>query len=69
MGSQTFTLTPDPGYHIVSLIINGVDYGARTSFTYTPVASSLTVVANFAATVPTNNITATAGTGGSINPT
>ena len=36
-GSQIFTITPDLGYHIVDVVVDGVSQGAITSYTYTNV--------------------------------
>lgn len=66
--SPTLTITPDPGFHIVSVVANGVDYGPRASFYWTYLTTNLTVVANFAPDTATNEITATAGANGTITP-
>lgn len=68
MSGQTFYLVPDPGYHIVSLYVDGINMGALPALSYGPITTALTVVANFAPNVPSNTITATAGSGGTISP-
>jgi len=69
-GSQAFTITPDPGYYIVEVIVDSVSQGVRTSYTFTNVIADHTISATFAAgqALGTHTITASAGAGGSINP-
>ncbi len=65
-GSQTFTITPNAGYYIAGVTVDGVSKGAITSYTFTNVTAPHTITATFS-----NNsftITATAGSGGSISP-
>lgn len=64
--SVTFTITPDAGYRIVSVTVDGVDKGALTSFTFEGVTEPHTIEAEFEA-IPRYTITATAGEGGSIS--
>ncbi len=66
--AQTFTITPDAGFHSYSLIVNGANQGPRSAYTYSPVIADMIIVANFAVNTPTSDITATAGPGGSISP-
>jgi hypothetical protein len=66
--SLSFMVMPDPGNHISSVLVNGINIGTPTSFFYTFITSDLTIIANFAPDAATNNITATAGTNGSIAP-
>jgi len=65
-GSQTFTITPNEGYLIVDVHVNGQSVGAVTSYTFENVTSNQTIDANFSNDVFV--ITASAGENGSINP-
>ena len=63
---QTFTMVPNAGYHVVSVSVDGVGVGALDTYTFAAVGGDHTITANFA--IDTHQITATAGTGGSISP-
>jgi hypothetical protein len=65
--NQTFTITPNTGYSIASVTVDGVSQGAIGSYTFSNVTAAHTISATFA--VRTYTITASAGTGGSISPT
>jgi len=64
--SITFTIAPDAGCRIKSVVVDGEDKGAVTSYTFGGVGASHTIRAEFEKM--TYNITATAGKGGSISP-
>ena len=65
-GSQTFTITPAPGYKVVYVMVDNVSRGEITSYTFTNVTANHTITAYF---VPiTYSITATAGANGTISP-
>jgi hypothetical protein len=64
--SQTYTITPDAGYEVRSLIVDGVNKGAITGYTFTNIAADHTINAYFK--VKTYTITANAPAGGSISP-
>jgi len=64
--SQTFTITPNNGYRIADVLVDGSSVGTVTSYTFTNVTSSHTISASFAADAYT--IVASAGNGGSITP-
>ncbi|HXY54423.1 MAG TPA: Ig-like domain-containing protein, partial [Nitrospirota bacterium] len=64
--SQTFTITPNAGYSITSVLVDGVSQGAVTSYTFTNVTANHTISATF--TLSTNTITASAGANGTITP-
>jgi hypothetical protein len=66
--NQGFTVTPNSGYHIYRVLVDGVSMGAVSSYTFTNVVASHTIAAQFAADTVTWTITASAGTGGSISP-
>ena len=63
-GSLTCTITPDSGYQVLNVVVDGVSKGAITSFTFTNVTADHTIDASF--TVFTYTITASAGANGSI---
>ena len=64
--SKTFTITPETGFGITNVLVDGASVGAVSSFTFSNVTGNHTISANFA--VNTYTINATAGTGGSISP-
>ncbi len=64
---QPFTISPLGGYHILDVLVDGVSVGAVTSYTFTNVTANHTIAASFASNAPLT-ITASAGTGGTIDP-
>jgi Kelch motif/Divergent InlB B-repeat domain/Galactose oxidase, central domain len=62
----TFTVTPDIGYHILDLLVDGISQGATSSYTFSDVRADHSISASFA--INTYTITPTSGTGGTINP-
>jgi hypothetical protein len=64
--SQTFIITPDAGYQVRSVIVDGANRGAITNYTFTNITANHTINAYFK--VMTYTIIASAGTGGSISP-
>ncbi len=66
-GSKTFSITPVAGYHVADVLVDGVSQGAVTSYTFTNVTAVHTIDASFASNPP-YQITATAGSNGSISP-
>ncbi|MBI2037318.1 MAG: PQQ-dependent sugar dehydrogenase [Candidatus Magasanikbacteria bacterium] len=67
--NQTFNITPNSGYQISSVLVDGVSQGAVSSYTFTNVTANHTISASFSAIPPTSHaITATAGANGSISP-
>jgi uncharacterized repeat protein (TIGR02543 family) len=64
--NQTFTITPNAGYHVDVLTVDGGSVPAATSYTFTNVTAAHTIHATFA--INTYTITATAGANGSISP-
>ena len=65
-GSQTFTLTPNTGYHLADVIINGTSVASGTSYTFSDVHASYTIVVTFAADPTSTTTTSTTTT---ANPT
>jgi hypothetical protein len=64
--SQTFTIIPDDGYSVAGVVVDGVDQGLLTSYTFESVAAEHTITAEFAAN--TYSIVASAGANGSVSP-
>ncbi|RMI02884.1 MAG: choice-of-anchor D domain-containing protein, partial [Calditrichaeota bacterium] len=64
--SQTFNITPDSGYHVADVLIDGGSIGAVTSYTFGNVSANHTIEASFA--INTYTILAGAGSNGSITP-
>jgi len=46
-GSQTFYITPDTGYHILDVLVDGFSKGAVSSYTFKDVATNHTISAVF----------------------
>ncbi|GAB4365163.1 MAG: hypothetical protein Kow0042_04240 [Calditrichia bacterium] len=63
---QTFTITPNTGYHVLDVLVDGVSVGALSIYTFGNVNADHTISASFALNV--YNISAAAGSGGSITP-
>ena len=64
--NQSFSITPNTGYHIDSVIVDGASQGPVPSFTFTNVTASHTIRAVFA--INQFTIAATAGANGAISP-
>ncbi|HLF14665.1 MAG TPA: hypothetical protein VI932_07235, partial [Bacteroidota bacterium] len=64
--NQSFTISPNTGYHIDSVKVDGVNQGAIAAYTFTNVTAGHTIAAYFS--INTYTITATAGAGGTISP-
>jgi hypothetical protein len=47
-GSASFTITPDAGYAIAAVVVDGVSRGAVASYAFTNVAADHTIAASFA---------------------
>jgi uncharacterized repeat protein (TIGR01451 family) len=57
--SQAFTITPDLGYHVLDVLVDGFSVGAVTSYTFSSVAVNHTISATF--TIDTYTISGNAG--------
>ncbi len=57
--SQSFTITPNAGYYIDSVMVNGVSVGAVTSYTFTNVQASDNIYAGFTLTPPSTTTSPT----------
>lgn|GEM_PF-3177888 len=64
--SATFTITPDVGYNIADVTVDGASIGASTSVTFRSAAANHRIAASFA--VRTNRVTPSAGPHGTIVP-
>jgi hypothetical protein len=65
--SRTFTITPNSGYRVANVFVDGSWLGALTSYTFNNVTANHTISASFV-TAGTYAITAGAGAGGTISP-
>ena len=63
--SQTFNITPDSGYQIVSVTVDGINQGAINSYTFSNVTANHTITASFA--INTYTLTYTAGDHGTLS--
>jgi len=64
--SQVYSITPDTGYHIVSVLVDGVSQGAISTYTFSNISASHTISATFA--INTYNIVASSTGSGTITP-
>jgi len=65
--NQTYTITPNPGFAVAALVVDGTELPGATTYTFTNVTGSHYINAYFAPT-GTLNITAAAAANGSISP-
>ena len=65
-GSQVYAITPNTGYHIAGVLVDGISNGTISGYTFTNVAANHTISATFA--INQYTINATAGSNGSITP-
>jgi len=65
-GSQTYTITPSTGYHIVAVTVDGSGAGTGSTYTFSSVSANHTISASFA--INTYIITSSAGSNGTISP-
>ena len=65
-GSQTYTITPNSGYLISNVTVDGSSVGTSGTYTFSSVSANHTISASFA--VSSYNITASSGSNGSISP-
>lgn len=63
---KTYTITPNTGYEIKSVTVDGVNKGKISSYTFNDINAAHTISATFVK--KTFSITASAGTGGKISP-
>jgi hypothetical protein len=63
---QTYSITPNQGYHVANVVVDGNDIGAVENYTFAAVAANHTINATFA--INTYTLIASAGPNGSISP-
>ena len=66
--SQTYTITPNNGYRIEDLKIDNISVGPLSNYIFNNITANHTIAVTFSAVLNTYTISATAGTGGFINP-
>ncbi len=64
--NQSFTITPNTGYHIADVVVDQISVGAVVSYTFTNVTTTHAISTSFA--INTYTITSSAGSNGSISP-
>jgi Glycosyl hydrolase family 48/Secretion system C-terminal sorting domain/Divergent InlB B-repeat domain len=68
--NKIFTITPNAGYQIDAVLVNGTSVGAVATYTFTNVTTNQTIAATFKVVSTTSStITASAGANGTISPT
>jgi hypothetical protein len=68
--NKIFTITPNAGYQIDAVLVNGTSVGAVGTYTFTNVTTNQTIAATFKVVSTTSStITASAGANGTISPT
>src|SRR5439155_1448369 len=65
-GNRSFSISPNTGYHVDSLLVDGVKVDSTTSYTYTNVTANHSLRAVFA--INQFTITSTAGANGAVSP-
>ncbi|MEO5915964.1 MAG: PA14 domain-containing protein [Luteolibacter sp.] len=64
--SQSYSITPSTGYHVVNVLVDGNPIGPVTGYTFSNVQANHSISASFA--INTYTLTASVGTNGSISP-
>lgn len=64
--NQTFTISPNSGWSIKEILVNGVSVGAKETHSLTNIEKNYNIVANFSRII--HEINATASEGGTISP-
>jgi len=68
-GNKAFTFTPDAGYQIADVVVDGTSVGVKSSYTFTNVTEDHTITVTFEEIpVVPHTITASAGANGAITP-
>ena len=68
-GSQTISITPDSGYQIADITVDGASVGAVGTYTFAQVTGNHTLTATFdAEPLPSYTITSQAGPNGRVTP-
>jgi hypothetical protein len=69
-GTQSFTINPGTGYHVLDVLVDSVSVGTVTSYTFTNLTENHTIAVTFAInpiTISTYTLTYAAGANGSIS--
>jgi len=67
--SKSFTISPSTGYKIASVVVDGVNQGTPTSYTFSNVTANHSISATFSSTnTASYTITSSSGSGGYISP-
>ena len=66
---QSFTITPDTGYHVANVLVDGFSVGAITTYTFTNVAANHTIEASFAENTYTLTVEKSGTGSGTVNVT
>jgi uncharacterized protein (TIGR02145 family)/uncharacterized repeat protein (TIGR02543 family) len=66
--NQTFAITPNSGYQVSAVTVDGASKGVMTSYTFSNVTANHTVSATFQIATVQRTITASAGANGTISP-
>jgi len=66
--NQKFNITPNSGYIIQDVLVDGTSVGAVSSYTFNTVTANHTISASFAVNTATYTITTTSGANGAISP-
>ncbi|NCC52795.1 MAG: hypothetical protein EOM20_16490, partial [Spartobacteria bacterium] len=66
--SQSFSIIPDAGYHIVDVFVDSTAIGAVTSYTFNSVYSDHSIAASFSTNMTGYHISTIAGANGQISP-
>jgi hypothetical protein len=67
--NQTFTISPNAGFIISNVVIDGVSQGVLNSYTFSNIQSNNNITVAFQPTATTFTLTASAGSGGTISGT
>jgi hypothetical protein len=65
-GSQAYVITPDLGFHVSDVQVDGSSVGAGTGYTFSNVTASHTLAASFA--INTYTVSISGGSGGAVTP-
>jgi len=71
-GTQSFTINPGTGYHVLDVLVDSVSVGTVTSYTFMNLTENHTIAVTFAInpiTISTYTLTYTAGANGTISGT
>jgi hypothetical protein len=67
--SQTFSISPDSGYTIADVLVDGSSVGAVSSYTFSKLSACHSISASFIPAASSYALTASVGVGGTISPT